>query len=151
MIGLICMDRCTKKKQPFDREKDGRVFTCSDCGYQTCADCDKPEHKDETCSDYKDRLSARHAGDEQASQRALEAYKTCPDCRVPFTKDKCGFTQCSLCAYRFCSGCMIPWVGNRSAYSDGKKAHLEGCVYRTRDKESKHGLKRRFQEFEEQT
>jgi hypothetical protein len=41
---------------------------------------------------------------------------------------------------------MIPWVGEGSAYLGGKSAHGEGCLYLTRDRPSKHSLKRRFEE-----
>jgi hypothetical protein len=41
---------------------------------------------------------------------------------------------------------MIPWVGEGSAYLGGKAAHGEGCLYLTRDRSSKHSLKRRFDE-----
>ena len=41
---------------------------------------------------------------------------------------------------------MIPWVGEGSAYTGGREAHGEGCVYRTRDRPSEHALKRRFEE-----
>ena len=44
---------------------------------------------------------------------------------------------------------MIPWAGEDSAYLGGKAAHGEGCLYRTRDAPSAHGLKRRFEENEE--
>ena len=136
------MDRCTKLLQPFDREIDGRVFTCKDCGFQACFDCDKPEHKGETCREYCDRLHAIHAGSENATH---EEYRSCPSCDLLFDTEKCGFTQCR-CGYRFCSGCMIPWVGMGSAYTGGKEAHGQDCLYRTRDRPSKHSVKRRFKE-----
>ena len=41
---------------------------------------------------------------------------------------------------------MIPWVGMGSAYTGGKEAHGEDCLYRTRDRPSKHSIKRRFEE-----
>jgi hypothetical protein len=41
---------------------------------------------------------------------------------------------------------MIPWVGEDSAYTGGKEAHGEECLYRTRDRPSEHAVKRRFVE-----
>jgi hypothetical protein len=41
---------------------------------------------------------------------------------------------------------MIPWVGMGSAYTGGKEAHGQHCLYRTRDRPSKHSVKRRFEE-----
>jgi hypothetical protein len=136
------MNRCTKTLQPFNRSQDGRVFTCRNCATQTCVDCDKPEHKNETCSTYRERLSAIHGAAEQATHTA---FKSCPSCDGLFETEGCGFTKCE-CGYRFCSGCMIPWVGEGSAYLGGKAARGEGCVYLTRDRPSKHSLKRRFEE-----
>lgn len=139
------MNRCTRLLQPFDRETNGRVFTCKDCAYEACVDCDKPEHKNETCHAYRERLSVAHAA---AEQKTHEAFKSCPSCDMLFDTEKCGFTQCK-CGYRFCSGCMIPWVGEGSAYLGGKAAHGQGCLYLTRDRPSKHSLKRRFQEADD--
>lgn len=44
---------------------------------------------------------------------------------------------------------MIPWVGEGSAYLGGKEAHGKDCLYRKRDRPSKHSLKRRFQEADD--
>jgi len=139
------MNRCTKLLQPFDREKDGRIFTCKNCNFQACFGCDKPEHPNETCRKYLDRLHTIHAAPEDATH---EAFRSCPSCDMLFDTEKCGFTQCE-CGYRFCSGCMVPWVGIMSAYTGGKEAHGDDCVYRNRDRPSKHSVKRRFQETDE--
>lgn len=139
------MDRCTKALQPFDRDKDGRVFTCKDCGFRACVDCDKPEHLNETCREYRDRLYTAHATAENATHTA---FRNCPSCTMLFDTERCGFTACK-CGYRFCSGCMIPWVGENSAYTGGKEAHGDDCVYRIRDRPSEHALKRRFKETDE--
>lgn len=136
------MDRCTKLLQPFDREKDGRVFTCKDCGFAACFDCDKPEHKGETCREHCDRLSTVHAKSEHATH---EEYRNCPSCDLLFDTERCGYTPCK-CGYRFCSGCMIPWVGMGSAYTGGKEAHGQDCLYRTRDRPSRHSVEGRFRE-----
>lgn len=144
--GMICMDRCTHSLQPFDRETDGRVFTCSDCGYQTCVDCDRPEHKNESCLDYRARMDTVHA---RAEQMTHGTFDSCPDCDMLFDKEGCGFVVCEHCKHRFCSRCMALWVGERSAYLWGKEAHEERCLYRTRDSPSKHSLGNRFQETDE--
>jgi hypothetical protein len=136
------MNRCTKVLQFFNSSQDGRVFTCKNCASQTCVDCDRPEHKNESCSTYRERQSAIHGA---AERKTHKAFKCCPSCDMLFDKEKCQFTQCK-CGYRFCSGCMIPWVGEGSAYLAGKAAHGEGCPYLTRDRPSEHSLKRRFQE-----
>jgi hypothetical protein len=136
------MNRCTKFLQPFDRKKDGRVFTCKDCGFQACFDCDKPEHKGETCREFKDRLRTSHGA---AEDLTYEAFRNCPSCDMMFDTERCGYTKCE-CGWRFCSGCMIPWVGIGSAYTGGKEAHGEECVYRNRDRPSTHCVKRRFKE-----
>jgi hypothetical protein len=137
------MNRCTDNLQPFDRETDGRVFSCKDCGFQSCADCDKPEHQNETCREYRDRLNAVHAAAENATRNA---FANCPNCDVLFEKEGCRYVWCESCKYRFCAGCMIPWVGEGSAYTGGKEAYGEDCLYRTRDRPSEHALKRRFRE-----
>jgi hypothetical protein len=150
-VGAVCMNRCTKLLQPFDREKDGRVFTCKDCNFQTCTNCDKPEHSNETCREYLDRLRTVHAAAEDATHAS---FRNCPSCDALFDTEGCGFTQCrggpgdnmTGCGYRFCSRCMIPWVGEDSAYTGGKEAHGEDCLYRNRDRPSDHALKRRFKE-----
>jgi hypothetical protein len=139
---MACMNRGTRDLQPFDRSKDGRMFTCKDCATQTCVDCDKPEHTRVACSTYQERLSAVHGAAEQAIHKA---FKSCPSCDALFETEGCRFTKCK-CGYRFCSGCMIPWVGEGSAYLGGKAAHGEGCLYLTRDRPSKHSLKRRYEE-----
>lgn len=139
--GIVCMNRCTSFHQPHNRETDGRVFTCATCAFAVCTDCDRPEHLGETCDEYTTRHGTVH-GDAEAKTYA--AFRACPSCKALFTKDKCGFTQCN-CGFRFCSGCMVPWVGVGSVYDKGRLAHGEACRYRTREKESKHGLKHKFE------
>lgn len=104
----------------------------------------------ETCAEYRNRVvqAPQHADAEAAT---LEAFDKCPSCDTFFVLEGedgrsagCGYTQCTACGYRFCSRCLIPWVGESSAYLGGRKAHLRGCLYRTRDKDSKHALSRRF-------
>lgn len=145
---VLCMNRCTKPglRQAFDRQKDGRVFTCAHCDLQVCIDCDRPEHVDETCAEYGLRLFAVH-GDAEAETSANFRY--CPSCNVTYDHEGCGYTECRSCKHRFCDHCMVPWVGEGSVYSAGKEAHGEGCLYRTRDRTSKYALKHRFQETEE--
>jgi hypothetical protein len=143
--GYICMNRCDRSKtaQPHDRETNGRIFTCASCKFQVCTDCDRPEHTNETCLEYRNRLSTIHS---EAEIKTHEAYKSCPECNtlVELEKASC-YTQCD-CGYQFCSSCMVNWVGEGSAYLAGKEAHLEGCKYRLRDAESKHGLGNRWQQ-----
>lgn len=143
--GYICMNRCdgSKTVQPYDREIEGRIFTCVFCKFQVCTDCDRPEHTNETCIGYKSRLAASH---EEAESKTHKAYKSCPECNtlVELEKASC-YTQCD-CGYQFCSSCMVNWVGEGSAYLAGKEAHLPGCKYRLRDAESKHSLGNRWQQ-----
>lgn len=140
------MARCTRLRQSFDREKDGRIFTCAHCAFSVCVACDRPEHANESCSEYRRRLNAVH-GDAEAQTR--KAYKVCPDCDATIEPAKAScYTQCN-CGYQFCSACMTPWVGEGSAYLHGKEAHWPGCKYRTRDVESKHSLVNRWQQTEE--
>lgn len=139
------MARCTSLRQPFDREKEGRVFICSSCGFQVCVDCDRPEHVDESCEKYHARQTELHA---TAEQQTRDLFKSCPSCDATIEPEKCGYTQCH-CGYRFCSRCMIPWVGEGSAYMLGKEAHGEGCLCRARDKQSRHGLGHRFKDPED--
>ena len=140
--------------QPFDREKDGRVFTCKDCNFQSCVNCDKSEHSNETCREYRDRLYSIHAKAENATH---SAFSNCPSWDALSETEGCGFTQCrggphdnrTGCGYRFCSGCRISWVGEGSAYTVGKEAHGEDCLCRSRDRPSEHALKRRFKELDD--
>lgn len=141
------MNRCKdslKTNQDYDRDRDGRVFTCQHCHFQVCFDCDRPEHVDESCSEYRERQEATHGA---AEARTFKVYKTCPDCKATIKplKSNC-HTQCESCGYRFCSGCMVHWVGEGSAYLLGKEAHLGKCKYRTRDAESTHSLGNRWKQ-----
>jgi hypothetical protein len=60
--GYICMNRCQRSKAPqaYDREKNGRIFTRASCEFQVCTECDRPEHSNGTCFEYKSRLAADH-------------------------------------------------------------------------------------------
>ncbi|KAM0716942.1 hypothetical protein Q7P37_006794 [Cladosporium fusiforme] len=144
--GFICMARCTRLRQAFDREKDGRVFTCVHCGFEACYDCDHPEHKNESCDEYLHRHRTIHGDAEDLTRKA---YMTCPDCTAAIETEKASCHTLCDCGYRFCSACMIPWVGQGSAYLHGKEAHRPGCKYRTRDAESKHSLSGRWQQTED--
>ena len=75
-----------------------------------------------------------------------EAYGRSPSCANIYDMEGgCGYTQCTARYHRFCERCFIPWVGENRAYLWGKEGHFEGCLYRTRDTESTHSLKRRFE------
>jgi hypothetical protein len=146
--GYICMHRCDgfKTVQPYDREADGRIFTCEVCKFQVCTDCDRPEHTEETCLEYKSRLAAIHS---EAEKKTRKAFKSCPDCKTLVEPEKAScYTQCT-CGFQFCSSCLVNWVGVGSAYLAGKEAHGPRCKYLLRDKESKHSLGNRWQQTEE--
>lgn len=135
------MARCSRLRQAYDREKDGRVFTCADCNFQVCTDCDRPEHVGESCTEYLARIVAVHG---EAETKTREAFAACPDCTATILPDEANcHTQCE-CGYQFCSKCMVNWVGEGSAYLWGKEAHKAGCKYRVRDAESKHSLRNRW-------
>lgn len=136
----MCMNRCTKISQDFEREKGGRVFTCANCAFQVCVDCDHPEHAGETCREYQTRMASVHGA---AEQKTRDAYQSCPICDVTVDARRCGSVQCN-CGYRFCSRCMILWVGVVSAYLWKKQAHRQRCKYHWRDDPSAHTLKHRF-------
>lgn len=145
--GVTCMNRCTKSlktNQDYNRERDGRVFTCQHCSFQSCFDCDRPEHVDESCDEYRARQEAIHG---KAEALTFKVCKTCPDCNATIEplKSNC-HTQCESCGHQFCSGCMVNWVGEGGAYLLGKEAHTGECKYRTRDAESKHSLGNRWQQ-----
>lgn len=110
--GYRCMARCEASlqgTQDYDRERDGRVFTCQHCAFQVCFDCDRPEHTGESCEEYRQRQEAAHG---QAEACTFRVYKTCPDCNATIKplKSNC-HTQCESCGHQFCSGCMVNWVG----------------------------------------
>jgi hypothetical protein len=143
--GYICMYRCdgSKTVQSYDREVDGRIFTCAVCTFKVCTDCNRPEHTDESCLKYKSRLAAIHS---EAEIQTRAAFTSCPDCDTLVVLEKAScYTQCH-CGYQFCSSCLVNWVGEGSAYLAGKEAHLPGCKYRLRDAESKHSLGNRWQQ-----
>jgi hypothetical protein len=148
--GYVCMSRCKKSlqgTQSYNRELDGRVFTCTHCRFQACIDCDRPEHAHESCAEYRKRQEATHG---RAEALTHKAFKSCPGCDATIQprKPNC-HTQCESCGYQFCSKCMIPWVGEGSALLVGKEAHSVGCKYRTRDAESKHSLPNRWVQTDE--
>lgn len=143
--------------QPHNRRKDGRVFECKFCLFKTCIDCDRPEHDNETCEQYRDRVvNAPHHL--QAQTTTAQSYNCCPKCDSFWEWDeedkRCGHTRCEACKYRFCGDCLIPWVGEGSAYLLGKRGHGQTangkwCRYRTKDAESRYSLKKRFKPDDE--
>lgn len=134
--------------QPHSRKDDGRVFACKFCDFETCIDCDRPEHVDETCDEYRLRAVDRpqHNKAEVANGKKFER---CPSCAAFWQWAKgakgCGYTKCEACKFRFCGNCMIPWVGEGSAYLLGKSGHKVGCRYRTKDTESTKALMKRHE------
>lgn len=118
---------CSRLRQDYNRTRDGRVFTCADCSFQVCTDCDRPEHVGEVCAEYLARLAAVHG---EAETKTREAFGVCPECNATGELDKTNcHTQCDGCGYRFCSKCMVNWVGEGSAYLWGKEAHKPKCKY----------------------
>lgn len=160
--GFKCQARCTASKlnpkdpkspvrfQPYDRERNGRVFTCAYCNFATCTDCDLPEHHGETCSEQKARIasSTGHARDEALAAKALQSFARCPCCTTPYfvSSGDCNFLSCMACKYRFCGGCDAAWTGDGSHYFLGKEAHKAGCHNRERLVPTKYGYLNRWQE-----
>ncbi|KAH9827019.1 hypothetical protein Tdes44962_MAKER09870 [Teratosphaeria destructans] len=122
---------------------DGRVFACQYCGFQTCVECDRPEHIGQNCAEYQTQRDDEPIKVEAKIDNRI--CKNCPNCKVYFIGTKgCGYTICTACRYRFCQRCLIPWVGERSAYLGGARQHGAECTYRDRSKPSDHALKDRF-------
>ncbi|KAF2162574.1 hypothetical protein M409DRAFT_27196 [Zasmidium cellare ATCC 36951] len=149
-----CQNRCQGTDtiaQPFDREKDGRVFTCNKCNFQTCVDCDRPEHPEKTCEEVQAAVRA-----DPAEAATSAKFLMCPQCRVTCKVAKgCGYTQCvgdgmiGGCGHRFCGHCLVSWVGEGSAYALGQIAHAVGCKYYNRLLDSDHNLSHRFPRSDE--
>ncbi|EMC91787.1 hypothetical protein BAUCODRAFT_28038 [Baudoinia panamericana UAMH 10762] len=134
--------------QKYNRARDGRIFTCKVCAYQTCTDCDRPEHVNETCDEYQTRYHKNPAHSRaEAATSALDVknepkqtpLKICPSCTVLFELKKCGHTVCA-CGHRFCGRCLRPWTGEGSAFLCGRFAHRDTCLYRERATNSGHTL-----------
>ncbi|KAK4494556.1 hypothetical protein PRZ48_013912 [Zasmidium cellare] len=146
-----CQARCQgtdTPAQPFDREKDGRIFTCKNCSFQTCVDCDRPEHPEKTCEEVQ--ASIREDPAEIATATA-EKLLSCPKCHVTGKSDGCGYTVCvgqgmsGGCGHRFCGHCLIDWVGGEgSAYACGQTAHATDCKYYNQELDSSHNFSHRF-------
>lgn len=138
--------------QPYDREMDGRVFTCKYCNFRTCTDCDLPEHEDESCLEYQAKLASdvSRAKGEAASSAELANLSRCPACATPYVLNKggCQYTWCGGCKHRFCSGCHAPWVGDGGHYLLGKDAHAARCHNHERLVPTTHGYLNRWQEDE---
>jgi hypothetical protein len=142
------MGGCPRERQSFEREKDGRVFTCKRCGSRTCVDCDRPEHVGENCDEYQARTmrAPTHVTAGAPSRQILQAYKRTPCCDTPFQRERCNYIVCVACKFQFCSDCLVPWVGEHGALTNGKDAHKHGCHYKAMEKSSTHTLKHRFEE-----
>jgi hypothetical protein len=76
--GYICMYRCdgSKTVQLYDREQDGRIFTCAVCTFRVCTDCNRPEHTRESCHEYKSRLAAIHSEAEIQTHKPSSPART---------------------------------------------------------------------------
>jgi hypothetical protein len=96
--GYVCMNRCKEslqETQDYNRELDGRVFTCTHCHFQACIDCDRPEHANESCAEYRKRQEATHGRAEALTHRA---FKSCPGCDATILPRKANcHTQCDSC------------------------------------------------------
>ncbi|GAB1744423.1 hypothetical protein NU219Hw_g1701t1 [Hortaea werneckii] len=136
--------------QEHDREADGNLFACEDCGFETCVDCDRPRHDGEACSALQSRLGLLHPLPEVHERVKGHAVGVCPGCNSYFiVVEGCGYTACTACKYRFCEICMLPWVGEGGGYLLGPMAHgyrRDGrdCKYRSREYPSAHTIKNRF-------
>lgn len=136
--------------QQHDREADGNLFACEDCGFETCVDCDRPRHNGETCSALQSRLGLLHPLPEVQDRVDRRPVGVCPSCNSYFIiVSGCGYTTCTACKHRFCESCMLPWVGEGGGYLLGPTAHgyrRDGreCLYRTRECPSTHTIKNRF-------
>lgn len=113
------MNRCTLGEQSdhplqaFDRDTDGRVFTCAYCSMAVCADCDRPEHYGETCDQYRERVIQAPAHLKAEAANIIE-FGTCPGCKVtyklPQGKKGCGFVDCTACGFRFCDRVSVSFL-----------------------------------------
>ena len=138
------------KLQEHDRETDGNLFACGDCGFETCVDCDRPRHDGEACPALQTRLGLLQPLPEVHERVDGHAVSICPSCNSYFIIVKgCGYTRCTACKHRFCENCMLPWVGEGGGYLLGPTAHgycRDGreCLYRSREWPSAHTIKNRF-------
>ncbi|KAI7373056.1 hypothetical protein KC336_g20492, partial [Hortaea werneckii] len=138
------------KLQEHDRDTDGNLFACEDCGFETCVDCDRPRHDGETCAALQTRLGLLHPLPEVHERVNGRAVGICPSCNSYFIIGKgCGYATCTACKHRFCEKCMLPWVGEGGGYLLGPTAHgyrRDGkeCLYRVREWSSTHTIKNRF-------
>ncbi|KAI7083829.1 hypothetical protein KC356_g7254 [Hortaea werneckii] len=138
------------KLQQHDRDTDGNLFACEDCGFETCVDCDRPRHDGEPCSALQSRLGLLQPLPEVHERVNGRAVGVCPSCNSYFIVEYgCGFTTCTACKHRFCEACMLPWVGEGGGYLLGPTAHgyrRDGkeCLYRSRECPSTHTIKNRF-------
>lgn len=136
--------------QQHDRDTDGNLFACEDCGFETCVDCDRPRHDGEACSALQSRLGLLHPLPEVHERVDSRAVGVCPSCNSYFIIVKgCGYTTCTACKHRFCESCMLPWVGEGGGCLLGPTAHgyrRDGreCLYRSRACPSTHTIKNRF-------
>ncbi|KAI7337986.1 hypothetical protein KC315_g1978 [Hortaea werneckii] len=138
------------RPQQHDRDTDGSLFACEDCGFETCVDCDRPRHDGEACSTLQSRLGLLHPLPEVHERVDGHPVGVCPSCNSYFIiVSGCGYTTCTACKHRFCESCMLPWVGEGGGYLLGPTAHgyrRDGreCLYRSRACPSTHTIKNRF-------
>ncbi|KAI6818164.1 hypothetical protein KC352_g224 [Hortaea werneckii] len=138
------------KLQEHDRDTDGNLFACEDCGFETCVDCDRPKHDGEPCSALQTRVDLLQPLPEVHESVNGRAVGVCPSCNSYFIVERgCGYTKCDACKHRFCESCMLPWVGEGGGYLLGPTAHgyrRDGkeCLYRSRECPSTHTIKNRF-------
>jgi hypothetical protein len=78
---------------------DGSMFTCNrpKCAFAVCTDCDRREHKGESCAEYLARSEPV-----EIPSRIDFHLETCPSCSATYTLEEgCGYTSCTNCRHRF--------------------------------------------------
>ncbi|KAI6796710.1 hypothetical protein KC332_g9843 [Hortaea werneckii] len=103
------------KLQEHDRETDGNLFACEDCGFETCVDCDRPRHDGEPCPALQTRLGLLQPLPEVHERIDGHAVGVCPSCNSYFIiVEGCGdYPSTHTIKNRF--------VGQREAFD----AHME--------------------------
>lgn len=80
--------------------EDGHIFTCQECQYRYCFDCDIQMHEEQSCTEYQEGLKREpeKVREEELSLAKVKAVsKPCPNCSTNIDK----FTGCDhvTCEY----------------------------------------------------
>ena len=103
----------------FKTSSTAAVFTCLECGSETCTACSNEAHRGITCEEFDLMRKSDDGGLNMWIERTKEGResKPCSFCKITISKNGgCNYVQCTACKKHLCWRCMAHFSEGTECY-----------------------------------